>query len=720
MMNQNPLLRLQYGTPHNTFPFAAITPARIEEAVMAGIEQEMAEVEAIANNAEAPTFDNTIVALEHSGALLERATTVMYNQLSANTSDELEELAQRLSPILSEHSSNIMLNERLFARVKSVKESAAGLDAEEEMLLNKTYEGFERCGACLSDEAKARFREITAELSKLSLQFDQNRIKETKNFILHLTEERELDGIPASRREAAAAAAREKGLDGWVFTLHAPSFGPFMRYSNKPYLRREMYMASNTRCTHDDEYNNYEICRRIVNLRLEKARLLGYETYADFVLKKRMAQNTSNVNSLLQNLIDNYMPTAKREVEEMEAFAGRKLEAWDLGYYSHLLKLRDYNVDAEMSRPYLQLENVVSGVFGLATRLYGITFRENPDIPVYHPEVKAYEVFDADRSFLAVLYTDFFPRENKQSGAWMTSYREQCFEKVNLLDSESEKTSAESGNQNVESRNQGDESCDKPNRNGSSAWRDVRPHVSIVTNFSKPVPASDGVEGKPSLLTLGEVETLLHEFGHALHGIFARTRFASLSGTNVYWDIVELPSQFMENYALEPEFLHSFARHYVTGEPFPDELLERVRRGRNFQVAYACIRQVSLGLLDMSYYTLTEPLAEDIKSHEEKAWQSVTLIEAPRQTCMSVVFGHIMSGGYAAGYYSYKWAEVHDADAFEAFRESGIFSREKAAAFRNEILAKGGTVHPAILYRNFRGHDATIDALLRRDGIQHS
>lgn len=696
----NPLLSLEYNTPHNTFPFPYITPAFIEEAIIEGIRQEEQEIAAITQNSETPTFDNTVVALSATGELLERATTVMYNLLSAETNDELEELAQKMAPILSEHNSNIMLNAELFARVKAVKESVEACvsvysyNTEELMLITKTYDGFERSGANLPEDKKSRLREIKAELSKLSLMFSQNNIKETNDFQLHITDVSDLQGLPESQIAAAAATAKEKNLGGWLFTLHAPSLHPFLQYSERRELREKIYLAANTRCAHNNEHNNYDICRRIVNLRLELAQLLGYPTFADYVLKNRMAQDTDHVNALLKDLINNYMDTAKEEVAAVQKFAQEQikkapidscsytenfvLQPWDFAHYAHLLKLRDYNVDAEMLRPYFPLESVVEGVFGLATRLYGITFHENSDIPVYHNDVKAYDVLDADGSFLAVLYTDFFPREGKQSGAWMTSYREQYI--LNDVD--------------------------------------YRPHVSVTMNFTKPVPATETTEGKPSLLTLGEVETFLHEFGHSLHGMFARTRFASLSGTNVYWDFVELPSQFMENYAMQPEFLRTFARHYKTGEIIPDELVERVRRARNFNVAYACMRQVSFSLLDMSYYAIREPFTEEIKTHEKAVWEAVQLLPQAEDTCMTVQFGHIMSGGYAAGYYSYKWAEQLDADAFEAFTERGMFDKEVAAEFREKILSKGGTIHPAILYRDFRGHDATIDALLRRDGIK--
>lgn len=685
----NPLLSLTYSTPHNTFPFPLITNEMIEEAIHEGMAQEIKEIDAIVTNPEEPTFDNTIVALAKTGGILDRATTLMYNLLSAETNDALEALSMRVAPLLSEHSSNISLNEALFARIKTVYDfchadeaHCATLTEEDRMLLEKTYDGFERSGANLPEDKKKRFREIKAQLSQLSLQFSQNTVKETNSYQLHLTAEADLDGLPETQRQAAAATAREKGLDGWVFTLHAPSLHPFLQYSTRRELRRQMYMAANTRCTHDNEHNNFEICRDIINLRLELAQLLGYTTYADYVLKNRMAQTTQKVNELLDQLIDRYLPTARQEVRAIEDFARQRdgidrLEPWDFAHYSHLLKLRDYNVDAEMLRPYFPLERVIEGVFGLATTLYGITFQHNEQIPVYHPDVKAYDILDADGTFLAVLYADFFPREGKQSGAWMTSYREQWMED----------------------------------------GIDHRPHVSVTMNFTKPVPAHDGQPATPSLLTLGEVETFLHEFGHSLHGMFARTRYASLSGTNVYWDFVELPSQFMENYALQPEFLRTFAQHYQTGECIPDDLIDRVRKARNFNVAYACMRQVSFGLLDMSYYTRTTPLTEDISAYEKAASARVQLLPTVDEASMTVQFGHIISGGYAAGYYSYKWAEVLDADAFEAFKTRGMFNKEVAADFRHKILALGGTRHPAALYQDFRGHEATIEALLRRDGL---
>ena len=485
-------------------------------------------------------------------------------------------------------------------------------------------------------------------------------------------------GLPESAVEAAALAAKEKDLEGWVFTLHAPSYNPFMTYADNRELRRKMYMARNTICTHDNEYNNLEIVKRIVNLRRERAQLLGYPTYADFVLKKRMAENSQNVYQLLNDLLEAYLPTAREEVKEVERKAREKegedfvLQPWDFGYYAHKLQLEKYNLDAEMLRPYFELSRVKQGIFGLASRLYGITFKENANIPVYHPDVTAYEVFDKDGTFLAVLYTDFHPRKGKQSGAWMTSYKDQWIDE------------------------------DGTNH---------RPHVSVTMNLTKPT------ESKPALLTLGEVETFLHEFGHALHGIFANTRFESLSGTSVYWDFVELPSQIMENFAVERDFLNTFAQHYLTGEPLPEELIDRIIKSRNFNTAYACIRQVSFALLDMAYYTQDKPFEEDVLSFEKRTWEAAQLLPQPEEACMSVQFGHIMSGGYAAGYYSYKWAEVLDADAFSLFKEKGIFNREVAQSFRDNILSKGGTEPPMALYKRFRGQAPTIDALLKRNGI---
>ncbi len=737
-MRENPLFNKDYHTPHNTAPFTRIQLEDYEPAMLEGIRQDDAFIQSIIDNPEAPTFDNTL-AVTTPDDMLERVTKVFFNLLSAETNDEMDALAQKMSPILTEHANNIIFNPRYFQRVKAVydqyhpateaspsslqdgvestqdKKSAqkAGtshneetvhnvesaqnaesaqdaasprpLTPEEATLLEKSYEGFIRAGAALDDAGKTRLREINNQMSLLTLQFSQNNLKATNSFQLHLTDEKDLAGLPESAREAAALAAKEHQLEGWLFTLQAPSYGPFITYADNRDLREKMYMAKNTLCIQFDEYNNEDIVRQIVSLRLERAQLLGYKTFADYVLKERMAKSADQVYKLLNELLEAYMEPARKEVAEITAMARKmegdnfQLQPWDFSYYGHKLKMERYNIDAEMMRPYLELARVKQGVFGLATRLYGITFRENKDIPVYHPDVQAYEVLDHDGSFLAVLYTDFYPRKGKQSGAWMTSYKEQWI---------------------------------GPSDEDPTRIENSRPHVSLVMNFTKPT------ETKPALLTLGEVETFLHEFGHALHGIFANSRFASLSGTNVYWDFVELPSQLMENFAVEPDFLNTFAAHYETGAPIPTDLIQRIIDSRNFNVAYACIRQVSFGLLDMAYYTLTEPFSADIRTFEHNAWQRAQLFPEVPGTCMTVQFGHIMSGGYAAGYYSYKWAEVLDADAFSVFKEHGIFDRETAQRFRDCILSRGGTEHPMTLYKRFRGCEPTIDALLKRNGIK--
>lgn len=652
-----------------------------------GIKVEEKEIEAIINNPEYPTFQNTIVALAKTGFILERATSILFNLLSAETNDDMDELANEVSPLLSEHENNIMLNAQLFSRVKTVYDNEHNsLKGEDLMLLNKTYEGFERSGATLNDEQKKTFREITKKLSEYTLKFSQNLLKETNNYQLHITKEAELDGIPEIHRQAAKHEAQERELDGWIFTLHAPSYGPFMMYSTQRAYRKEMYCAYNSRCTHENEYSNFEIVRTIVNLRQELAQLLGYSNYADYALKRRMAEKEENVNNLLNQLIDSYLPKAKEEVKEVENKAKElegndfQLMPWDFSFYSQKLKKELYDYDPDMLRPYFELSRVQQGVLGLAQRLYGITFKENHHIPVYQKDVIAYDVHDKDGTFLATLLVDFFPRNSKKGGAWMTNYREEY--------------------SNVATTEQ------------VTAQNSYRPVVSVTTNFTKPTADT------PALLTLGEVQTFLHEFGHALHGIFAMTHYKALSGTSVYWDFVELPSQFMENYATEPEFLGTFALHYQTQEPLPNEYIERIRKSRNFQAAYSCIRQVSFGLLDMAYYTQTEPLTQDIKTFEDNAWQRVQLLPIVANACMSVQFSHIMAGGYAAGYYSYKWAEVLDADAFSLFKEKGIFNHEVAQSFRDNVLSKGGTEPPMQLYKRFRGQEPSITALLKRDGIK--
>ena len=671
-----------FYTTYAYIPFDRITEADYEPAMLRGIEEEDQEIDRIVHQADAPTFENTIEAMERGGQLLEKVTTVLFNLLSAETTDFLDELAQKMSPILSEHSNNIMLNEGLFKRVKAVYDDHASdqfarLNAEQKMLLTNTYEGFVRHGALLSDEQKEQLRRISAELGVLSLQFSQNKLKDTNDFILHITDDADLEGLPDSAIDLARQTAKNRGMEGYVFTLQAPSYTPFLTYSARRELRKKMYLAYNTLCTHANENNNVAIVGKIVNLHREMAQLLGYDTYADYALTRRMAEKKENVYQLLDQLIEAYMPTAQKEVEEVinlndndnrEGFM-----PWDFSYYANKLKEQRFNINSEMLRPYFELSNVKKGVFGLATRLYGITFIPNRDVPVYHPDVEVFDVKDKDGTFLALLYCDFHPRASKKSGAWMTSFKEQWIE---------------------------------PDGTNS------RPQVSIVMNLSK------ATDTKPALLTLGEVETFLHEFGHALHGIFANSTYRSLSGTNVYWDFVELPSQFMENYSMEPDFLNTFATHYETGEAIPQELIDRIIASRNFNVAYACMRQVSFGLLDMAFYTMKEAFNADLFTFEREAWHRAQVLPAVEGTCMTTQFSHIMAGGYSAGYYSYKWAEVLDADAFSLFLEHGIFDTKTAQRFRDNILSKGGTEHPMTLYQRFRGQAPTIDALLHRNGIK--
>ncbi len=672
----NPLISSK-ETPFGTFDFPHISVADIKEALTEGMREENAEIGHITGNPETPTFENTIYALEKSGAVLEAAQTVMYNLHSAETNDELDALADEMAPLLSDHSARIAQNELLFRRIREVWEKRSALQGEELRLTEDTYESFVRSGAALEGAQRERYREIVARLSVLTLQFSNNLRRATNDFFLHIKERGDLGGLPDGVIEQAEATAREHKMEGWVFTLKAPSYVPFMTYAEKRDLRKKLYTAYSTRCT-GGETDNFEVVREIVALRLELARLLGYDSYADYVLKRRMAGSKQAVEQFLQDLIGVFRTPAEKEVEEIIAHAKQtegdefEFSPWDFAYYAQKLKRERYEIDAEMLRPYFELSRVREGVFGLAERLYGITFIRREDIPTYHPEVEAYEVRDKDGSHLAVLYVDFHPREGKQGGAWMTNYKEQFID---------------------------------------DRGADQRPQVSLVMNFTRSTPT------RPSLLTLDEVETFLHEFGHALHSIFSRVHHRSLSGTNVLWDFVELPSQFMENFATEREFLQTFARHYQTGENIPKELVERTRAARNFNVAYACMRQVSFGLLDMAFYSQHEPLTDDIRTFEQKAWQAAILLPSLPEACMAVQFSHIMAGGYAAGYYSYKWAEVLDADAFSLFKENGIFDTATAENWRECVLSKGATKQPMQLYERFRGRKPSTDALLRRCGI---
>ena len=684
MMNaQNPFFE-KYTTPYGTVPFDKIKTEHYEPAIREGIRQQAAEIDAIVNNPEVPTFANTILAYEKSGELLDRVTTVFGNLRSAETNDDLQTLAQEMMPLLSEHSNNISLNEELFKRVKAVynQKEQLNLTPEQTKLLENIYDGFIRRGANLQGEAKKQYRQLTKELSSLTLQFSENNLKEINNYQLVLTDKAQLAGLPESAIEAAAETAKEKGVEGWVFTLQAPSYIPFMTYADNRDLRHELYMAYNTKCTHNNEYNNIDIVKKLVNTRMAIAQLLGYENFAQYTLKKRMAEDSDAVYNLLNQLLEAYTPTAKKEYQEVQELARQEQGAeftvmpWDWSYYSNKLKDKKFNINEEMLRPYFELEKVKEGVFGLATRLYGITFKKNADIPVYHKDVDAYEVLDKDNKTLAILYTDFHPRTGKRAGAWMTEYKGQWID---------EKTGENS-----------------------------RPHVSIVMNFTKPTG------NKPALLTFDEVETFLHEFGHSLHGMFANSTYESLSGTSVYWDFVELPSQIMENFAIEKEFLNTFAQHYQTDEKLPEELIKRLVDASNFNAAYACLRQVSFGLLDMAWYTRNTPFEGDVKEYEQQSWAKAQILPVVKDACMSTQFSHIFAGGYSAGYYSYKWAEVLDADAFSLFKQKGIFNREVAESFRNNILSKGGTEHPMILYKRVRGQEPTIDALLIRNGIKEN
>lgn len=674
-VNKNPLLS-EFQTPHHVFPFNEIQVPHVEEAISKGIEREVQEIKDIVENQEEPSFENTIVRLEESGRLLGDATTLMYNQLSANATDELEELSQRVASKLSKHHSEIFQNSQLFERVKKVYLNVDKYEGEARMLLTNTYDAFVRSGALLSDADKEKFKNIKSELSLLTLQFSQNHLKATNDFVLHVEDKDQLVGLPEIQLTQAQQLAQERGKEGYAFTLHAPSYIPFLTYVENRALRQKMYVAYMTQCVEGTEFSNVEVVQKIVNLRRELAQLLGFDSYASYVLTHRMAEKPENVYQLLNDLTHYYLPVAKHEVDEIRIIAKRLnnddfvLMPWDFTFYSQKLKKEKFNIDSEMLRPYFELSKVVDGVFGLASKMYGISFVENPSIPVYADDVSAFEVFDSNGDFLAVLYTDFHPRNSKKSGAWMTNYRE-------------------------------------TDKNG-------RPHVSIVMNFTRPT------KDCPALLTHDEVETFLHEFGHALHSILSKSTYSSLGGTNVYWDFVELPSQFMENYAVEKDFLNSFARHYKTGELIPEDLIGKIIESRNFQAGYACVRQVSFGVLDMAYYASNGYFAENVRDFEVSTWKELNLLPLVDGACMSVQFEHIMSGGYAAGYYSYKWAEVLDADAFSLFKEEGIFNAELTTRFRKNILERGGTEHPMSLYKAFKGAAPSIYALLKRNGIDKS
>lgn len=670
-----------YNTPFNTPPFDRIKAEHFEPAFDKAIAELQEEINVIANSADAPTFANTVVALERSGELLDKVSLVFFNILNSESTDEMMQISQRISPKLSESSNNIYLNEILFNRIKSIYANKENLqlNIEESRLLEKSYEAFQRRGATLDNEGKEKYRSLSSELSLLNLQFNQNGLKDKNRFEYLITNEKDLSGLPESVREAAATQAREKGKEGWLFNLSSPSYVPFMRYSDNRALREMMYKEYLSIGNKGDEFDNKEIVRRIVNIRLETAKLMGNKNFAEYRLQQTMAKNQDNVYKLLNDLLDAYKPVAEQETVAVAEFATKlgkgndPIMPWDWNYYAEKLKDSKYNVNDEMTRPYFELSNVTNAVFGLATQLYGITFKENKNIQVYHPEVKAYEVYDENGDFLSILYTDFHPRDTKQSGAWMSSLKSQYKE---------------------------------------ADGKDSRPHIIIVMNFTRPTAT------KPSLLTYDEVNTFLHEFGHALHGMLAEGTYSSLSGTSVPRDFVELPSQIMENWLEEKEFLDIIAVHYETGEKIPAQLIDNLLDAANFNAGYLCCRQLSFGLLDMGWHTITAPFEGDVIEFEKQAWAPAMTLPEVEGTLMSSNFSHLFAGGYAAGYYGYKWAEVLDADAFSVFKEKGIFNKETARSFRENILSKGDTEDPAVLYKRFRGQEPTIDALLRRNGIK--
>jgi len=674
----NPLLG-NFKTPHDAAPFDKIENEHFLPAFNKSIEVGEAEVKAILENKDEPTFENTIVELDKTGRLLSRTAGIFFNLLSSETNDELQEIAQEISPKLTKFQNDITLNPVLFEKIKVVyaQKDKLNLTVEQQTLLENSYVGFVRQGANLTEEQKDKFREISTEMSQLTLTFGENVLKETNNYELHITDKSKLEGLPDGVLEAAAGKAKSKEKEGWVFDITMPSYLPFMKYADNRELRKELYLAYGSKAFKGNEFDNQGNVKRITELRLEQANLLGYKDYADYILERQMAMNSAGVYKLLDDLYEASFNVAKQEKAEVQNYGEKsgfngEIMPWDWSYYSEKLKVEKFDLNDEMLKPYFELSNVVDGVFGLATSLYGIEFKPNKNIPVYNDEVTAYEVFDADGTFLAVFYTDFHPRPGKRGGAWMNDFKSQW--KENGVDS--------------------------------------RPHVTIVMNFTRPT------ETKPALLTFSEVETFLHEFGHSLHGMLANSTYSSLSGTSVYRDFVELPSQIMENWAVEKDFLDRFAVHYKTGEKIPAELVQKIVDSQNYLAGYLSIRQLSFGYLDMAWHTLEKPYNGEVKAFEMKAMEKTQIFPPIKETCMSTQFGHLFAGGYAAGYYGYKWAEVLDADAFSVFKEKGIFNKEVAASFRENILEKGGTEHPMILYKRFRGQEPSVDALLERSGLQ--
>jgi len=676
MTEVNPLLEAS-NNPFGAPAFDKIKNEHYKPAFEAAIAQGKAQIDSIVNNTEAPTFANTVEALEYSGRTLTNISSIFFNLNEAATDSVMQSIALEVSPMLTDYSNDIMLNEKLFARIKSVYDSkdSLKLNPEQARLLEETYKGFVRNGSNLAGEDKAKFKEINKELSQLGLQFGQNVLAATNKFFLTITDSSQLKGLPDYVKEMGAAEAKEKSVKGWVFTLQAPSYGPFMQYSENRELKEKMWKASNTKAF-KDEFDNREIVKKIAGLRIERANLLGFATHADYVLDENMAKNPKTVNAFLKDLLDRTLPYAKQDVAEVEKYAQStgfegKLMPWDFSYYSEKYKNEKFAVNDELLKPYFKLENVQTAIFALADSLYGLKFKENKDIPVYHPDVKAYEVYDASGRFMSLLYMDFFPRASKRGGAWMTSFRDMSVEK------------------GVEKR----------------------PFVSLVCNFTKPTETS------PSLLTHYELTTLLHEFGHALHGMLAEGTYPSITGTSVARDFVELPSQIMENWAFKKEFLSSFAKHYQTGEAIPDELINKIIAAKNYLSGYTNIRQLSFGINDMAWHSLTKVPSTSVEAFEKDAIKATQLLPAVDSTCFTTSFSHIFAGGYSAGYYSYKWAEVLEADAFSLFEEKGIFSKEVAASFRDNILSKGNLMDADVLYRNFRGRDPKPEALLVKLGM---
>ncbi|TGD57040.1 M3 family metallopeptidase [Flavobacterium humi] len=672
------ILTKYFDTKHNTAPFSKIKTEHFAPAITEAIQMTRKDIDAITSNPEAPTFENTVEALEFSGQTLDRINSIFFNLNSAETSDEMQKIAQDISPLLTELSNDITLNSALFERIKSVynQKDGLGLNTEQNMLLDKSYKSFSRNGALLAEEKKSRLREIDTELAKLMLTFGENVLAETNNYQLHITNEADLKGLPEGTVEAARSLAKSHEKEGWIFTLDHPSYLPFVTYADQRELRKEIAIAFGSKAFQGNAYDNQENVLKIANLRHERANLLGYETHAHFVLEERMAQTSGKVTSFLNDLLTKAKPAAEKEFSQLTAFAQKldnidQLQKWDGAYYAEKLKQELFNLDDEKLKPYFKLENVQNGAFTIANKLFGLTFTEVFDIDKYHEDVHTFEVTDANGGLVAVFYSDFFPRKGKRNGAWMTSFKPQY----------------KKGNHNE------------------------RPHVSIVCNFTKPT------ETKPSLLTFNEVTTLFHEFGHALHGMLANTTYPSLSGTSVYWDFVELPSQVMENWCYEPEALALFATHYQTGEIIPQEYVEKIKESASFLEGMATLRQLSFGLLDMAFHSKDPSGIQNVKTFEKTTMEDTALYPDVAENCMSVSFSHIFQGGYSSGYYSYKWAEVLDADAFAYFQEKGIFNKEVADKFKDNVLSQGGTDHPMTLYKRFRGQEPKPEALLKRAGL---